>query len=284
MHPLLILLAFTGTSPSTADNTVVSHDDWSIPRRFTGRTVAGRLKGFPHRIVALTFDDGPDARNTRKVLDALHKHKARATFFLIGKQVAGNANLVRRMVKEGHVVGNHSWSHRYRLSVAEGEAEITKTDKATRTVIGSTPACFRSPGGFTNNGIAKEARKRGLPNFLWMVSSADTTKIGPSAISQNVVKSVQPGDIVLMHDGPGHHNTALAVPAVLEGLERKGYRFVTIPELCRAWDAWLTARGIRAGLQPAPGTKSTATEKPRKPRHATGKHSAGSRKPSPRVK
>ncbi|NUQ71607.1 MAG: polysaccharide deacetylase family protein [Chthonomonadales bacterium] len=225
--------------------------DWSIPARFRGVTVVGRIKGFPHRVVALTFDDGPDRRNTPIVLDALKRYRARATFFLIGEQVSANRALVERMVADGHVIGNHSWSHPYRLSQAEGESQLRRTDDAVRAIIGRPPACIRSPGGFTNNGIAKAIRARNQPNFLWMVSSADTRKIGSAEIARNVVRGARPGDIILMHDGPGHRATANAVLTILQGLSEKGYRFVTAPELCRLWDSWLTAQGVSQGIKPA---------------------------------
>lgn len=275
MRAFLPLLAglIPVTFPSSPN--VPSGADWSVPERFRGVTVVGRVRGFPERIVALTFDDGPDRANTPLVLDALMKHGAKATFFLIGEQVPANAGLVRRMVAEGHVVGNHSWSHPYRLSDGEGERQIARTEKTIEKIIGRKPACFRSPGGFTNNGIARAAHRRGLPNFLWMVSSADTTHIGSVAIARNVVSAVHPGDIVLMHDGPGHRATALAVPAILSGLAQKGFQCVTVPELCRAWDRWLTARGITKGIRATPPASATA----RCP-HRVGRPPASERPPS----
>jgi chitin deacetylase len=211
-------------------------------------------------VVALTFDDGPDRRNTPMVLAALRQHGHKATFFLIGEQVSANAALVQRIVAEGHAVGNHSWSHSYRMSDAEGASQIDRCDAAIVKAIGRKPACFRAPGGFTNNGIARVARSRGMPNFLWMVSSVDTRRIGPAAIAHNVTSSLHPGDIVLMHDGPGHRETALAVPAILEAMERKGLRSVTVPELCRIWDRWLTQKGVSVGIRPrAESTKTAAT-------------------------
>lgn len=234
-----------------------------MPGRFGSMTVVGRVKGFPEKIVALTFDDGPDARNTPMVLDALKRRGARATFFLIGQQVSANAGLVKQMAAEGHVVGNHSWSHPYRLSKAEGARQLAMTDAAIEKTIGRKSACFRSPGGFTNNGIAQAAREQGRANFLWMVSSVDTRRIGPAAIARNVTRSLHPGDIVLMHDGPGHRETAQAVPAILAEMERKGYRSVTLPELCRVWDRWLTAKGVGKGLRPPVASKPVAAKKPR---------------------
>jgi peptidoglycan/xylan/chitin deacetylase (PgdA/CDA1 family) len=246
-------------------------DPWSLPARFAGKTVVGRIKGFPEKIVALTFDDGPDRRNTPIVLDALKRHGAKATFFLIGEQVPANPELVRRMAAEGHVVGNHSWSHPYRLSKDEGASQLARCDAALERAIGRRTTCFRSPGGFTDNGIARAARERGLANFIWMVSSADTQRIGSAAIARNVVGAAHPGDVVLMHDGPGHRATAQAVESILSGLERKGYRCVTVPELCRVWDRWLSAKGVVAGIKAPPSRRApepvAATERPpRRPR------------------
>jgi len=248
---------------------VVAPDDWTVPARFHGQTVVGRIKGFPEKIVALTFDDGPDRRNTPIVLDNLRRHGARATFFLIGEQIKGNEDLLRRMVAEGHVIGNHSWSHPYHLSQSAGAAQIDRTDAAIEQVIGRRPTCFRAPGGFTNNGIALAARQRGLPNFIWMVSSVDTRRIGPAAIAANVTRSMHPGDIMLMHDGPGHKETVEAVPLILAAMERKGFRSVTVPELCREWDRWLTSKGVAQGLHLPPNTgKSSVSSKGTVKRHA----------------
>ncbi|NLH97898.1 MAG: polysaccharide deacetylase family protein [Chthonomonadales bacterium] len=255
---LFILLVPVGSPPST----VVS--DWTIPARFRSQTVVGRVKGFPEKIVALTFDDGPDRRNTPMVLDALKRHGQKATFFLIGEQVPANAELVRRMVADGHAVGNHSWSHPYRLSRDEGLRQIQRCDAAIMQAIGRKSACFRTPGGFTDNGIAQAARSQGLPNFLWMVSSADTRRIGSAAIARNVTRYLHPGDIVLMHDGPGHRETALAVPTILAGMERNGYRSVTVPELCRIWDRWLAEKGVNKGLKPTQPPKLSSPSKPRR--------------------
>ena len=253
LHPLVLLLL---APPVTPAGTI--HADWTIPARFRSQTVVGRVKGFPEKVVALTFDDGPDRRNTPMVLDALKKQGQKATFFLIGEQVSANAELVRRMAAEGHAVGNHSWSHPYRLSEGEGLRQIQRCDGAIVQAIGRPSACFRTPGGFTDNGIARAARGLGLPNFLWMVSSADTRRIGSTAIARNVTRSLHPGDIVLMHDGPGHGETARAVPAILAEMDRKGYRSVTVPELCRIWDRWLTEKGIPTGLRPAASPASSA--------------------------
>jgi peptidoglycan/xylan/chitin deacetylase (PgdA/CDA1 family) len=233
--------------------------DWTIPARFRSRTVVGRVEAFPEKIVALTFDDGPDRRNTPVVLDALKRYRAGATFFLIGEQVAANAGLVRRMVAEGHAVGNHSWSHPYRLSEAEGTRQLQRCDAAILSAAGRLPACFRAPGGFTNNGIANAARSQGRPNFIWTVSSVDTRRIGSAAIARNVTRGLKPGDIVLMHDGPGHRRTADAVPAILAEMQRKGLRSATVPELCRAWDRWLTSKGVANGIRPPATTSRSAT-------------------------
>ena len=265
LHALVLLLLVP--PGATAGNATA---DWSIPARFRSKTVVGRVKGFPEKIVALTFDDGPDRHNTPMVLDALKRDGQKATFFLIGEQVGANAELVRRMAAEGHAVGNHSWSHPYRLSEGEGVRQIQMCEEAVRQAIGRAPACFRSPGGFTNNGIANAARTLGHPNFLWMVSSADTRRIGPAAIARNVTGSLHPGDIVLMHDGPGHRETARAVPLILAELKRKGFRSVTVPELCRVWDRWLTEKGAPTGIKPPtpsrPGRKVETFGNRRKPR------------------
>jgi peptidoglycan/xylan/chitin deacetylase (PgdA/CDA1 family) len=142
------------------------------------------------------------------------------------------------MIAEGHAVGSHSYSHPAKTSTQRAAEELNKTEAAIRAAIGRSPTLFRPPYGIMKGNLARQALGRGYTVVLWTVSSADTRPIGPGVIANNVIHTPNPGDIVLIHDGPGHKASADALPQILDELGRAGYRFVTIPELISAWAAW----------------------------------------------
>jgi peptidoglycan/xylan/chitin deacetylase (PgdA/CDA1 family) len=233
--------------------------DWSLPERYRGHLVIERPAGFPTRIIALTFDDGPDPTVTPMVLQTLAEHGAHATFFVLGQWAKGREELLRQEVREGHCVGNHSYTHPPSTTAAQAEAEVQKTEKVIREAIGIKPTCFRPPFGITNGALAYVAKAHGYAAFTWTLGSADTDKhITVELIESNVIHTPDPGDIVLMHDGAGHEKTtAKALPRILTELTQEGFQFVTLPELMRAWDEWLNApkpesqpAGPRAGAGP----------------------------------
>jgi peptidoglycan/xylan/chitin deacetylase (PgdA/CDA1 family) len=182
--------------------------------------------------VAMTFDDGPSAENTPRLLDMLKQRNIKATFFLIGQNAAANPDLVRRILAEGHEIGNHSWTHPQlsKLSDDKVTAEITKTQDAIKDASGFTPTLLRPPYG------AITARQRewipnqfGLTIILWSVDPLDWKRPGPSVVTQRILSQVRPGAIVLSHDI--HKQTVDAMPATLDGLIAKGYKFVTVSQL-----------------------------------------------------
>jgi peptidoglycan/xylan/chitin deacetylase (PgdA/CDA1 family) len=225
--------------------------DWAVPPQDRGKIISRRLRRFPEKLIALTFDDGPDAWNTPRILSALAEHKAHATFFVLGSQAKRHPDLLRRIAAGGNVIGNHSYSHPARGSAAQAQRELDDTEKIILKAVGRKPTCFRPPYGITGNSLARLARRRGYAVITWTISAADTRPIGPAAIANNIIHTPDPGDIALMHDGPGHRATAEAVPAILDQLKKAGYRFVTVPELLRAWEKWRVIPGRRgAGGSP----------------------------------
>jgi peptidoglycan/xylan/chitin deacetylase (PgdA/CDA1 family) len=204
----------------------------------TGRVVNHRIRFFPQRLLALTFDDGPSADVTPRILKTLADHKAHATFFVLGAHARQHPELLRRMIVEGHAVGSHSYSHPAKASPQQAAQELNKTEAAIRAAIGRSPTLFRPPYGIMKGNLARQALARDYTVVLWTISSADTRPISPQVIANNVIHTPNPGDIVLIHDGPGHTSSANALPQILDELGRAGYRFVTIPELIAAWDAW----------------------------------------------
>jgi peptidoglycan-N-acetylglucosamine deacetylase len=182
--------------------------------------------------VAMTFDDGPSAENTPRLLEMLKQRNIKATFFLIGENVASNPDIVRRIIAEGHEVGNHSWTHPQlsKLSDDRVTAEITKTQDAIRDASGFTPTLLRPPyGAITMRQRQWIENKLGLSVILWSVDPLDWKRPGASVIAQRILTEVRPGAIILSHDI--HKQTIDAMPAALDGLIGKGYKFVTVSQL-----------------------------------------------------
>lgn len=210
--------------------------DWTVPERYRGEILRQRVRYFPHQLLALTFDDGPDPQITPKVLKALSEYDARATFFVLGQCAEQHPELLHDIVAAGHALGNHSYSHPARPSAEQAIAELEKTEQIIQQTTGRKTSLFRPPYGITDNALTRRALARGYTVVLWTISSADSNPIGPEVIASNVIYTPNPGDIVLMHDGSGHHRTAEALPRILEELGEAGFEFVTLPALMRAWE------------------------------------------------
>ncbi|GIH95160.1 hypothetical protein Psi01_57900 [Planobispora siamensis] len=179
------------------------------------------------KCIALTFDDGP-GRYTGTLLRHLAAHRAHATFFVVGQNVAANPGPVRQAVKAGHEIGNHSWSHRNltTLSGAEIRSELARTDRAVKAAAGVTPKIVRPPYGAFNGTVRSQTTR---PVVLWSVDTEDWRYRDSAAVARKAVKSASPGGVILFHDI--HPTTVKAIPKVLESLSARGYRFVTVSEL-----------------------------------------------------
>ena len=180
------------------------------------------------KVVALTFDDGPNSATTPKVLDILAKYKAKATFFVLGSKVAGNEAILKRMTEAGCEIGNHSWDHPSlsTLSADQIKWQIDSTNQAVSDVIGSNPKIVRPPYGATNETVKSIV---GVPQVLWSVDTLDWKNHDTQAILANVQSQIQAGAIILMHDI--HQTTVAALPTVMDYLVSQGYQFVTVSEL-----------------------------------------------------
>jgi peptidoglycan/xylan/chitin deacetylase (PgdA/CDA1 family) len=182
--------------------------------------------------IAMTFDDGPSAENTPRLLEMLKQRNIKATFFLIGQNAASNPEIVRRILADGHEIGNHSWTHPQlsKLSDEKVTAEITKTQEAIKSASGFTPTLLRPPyGAITPRQREWIENQFGLNVILWSVDPFDWKRPGASVITQRILSQVRPGSIILSHDI--HKQTVDAMPATLDGLIRKGYKFVTVTQL-----------------------------------------------------
>jgi len=192
------------------------------------------------RVVALTFDDGPDPRWTPRVLDLLHRHDAKATFFDTGLNAVARPDLVAAEVGAGHGVGVHTWSHPHltRLGASAIEAEIVRGAEAIQRAGAPEPRLFRPPFGASNETVDVVADAEGYRTVLWDLAlehylsrTSDTT-----AAVAAVLNRVRPGSIILAHDGgvPDRTRTLQALPMLLEGLEARGYRVVDVEALLAA--------------------------------------------------
>ncbi len=215
--------------------------DWTLPDRYRGRLITARVRHFPRKLLALTFDDGPDPTVTPLVLKALAAHGAHATFFVIGENAQEHPDLLRRQVAAGHALGSHSYRHLYKATPTQAASNLDRAAAVIEKATGRRPTLFRPPGGFTSGPLARLAQEQGYAVILWTISSADTARIGPEVIARNVIHTPNPVDIVLMHDSTGHQRTAQALPQILRELTAAGFEFVTIPELLRAWNEYLLA-------------------------------------------
>lgn len=180
------------------------------------------------KVVALTFDDGPNPATTPQALETLAKYGVKATFFVLGKNVSGNEDLVKRIKSEGHVVGNHSWSHPIlsQLSLNEAKKQITDTEEILTKVLGTSSKLMRPPYGAITDDIRNSLD---LSFIMWDVDSLDWKSKNEASILTEIQHQVANGSIVLMHDI--HSPTVTALPRVIEYLKNQGYTFVTIPEM-----------------------------------------------------
>ena len=180
------------------------------------------------KVVALTFDDGPNPATTNQALDTLSKYGIKATFFVLGKNVSGNEEILKRMKADGHVIGNHSWSHPVlsKLSLDDAKKQITDTEDALIKVLGSSSKLMRPPYGAITDDIRKSLD---LSFIMWDVDSLDWKSKNEAAILTEIQREVKNGSIILMHDI--HAETVNALPKVIDYLKGQGYDFVTIPDL-----------------------------------------------------
>ena len=180
------------------------------------------------KVVALTFDDGPNPATTNQALDTLSKYGIKATFFVLGKNVSGNEEILKRMKADGHVIGNHSWSHPVlsKLSLDEAKKQITDTEDALTKVLGSSSKLMRPPYGAITDDIRKSLD---LSFIMWDVDSLDWKSKNEASILTEIQREVKNGSIILMHDI--HAETVNALPKVIDYLKGQGYDFVTIPDL-----------------------------------------------------
>jgi uncharacterized protein (TIRG00374 family) len=201
-----------------------------------GRVINGA--SVMQRVVALTFDDGPSPDTTPKVLDALRRDGARATFFVLGKHAERHPDLIDRMVREGHEVATHGYDHAILTFASRREIarQLQRTDSIVRQLGAPPIRLFRAPHGFRNPLVVPTARRLGLRVCGWTAGVFDTALPGVDTIVERSKRALGPGAVLLLHDADGsgdgdRSQTAAAVPAILDAIRHAGLRTVTMSEL-----------------------------------------------------
>jgi peptidoglycan/xylan/chitin deacetylase (PgdA/CDA1 family) len=212
------------------------------------------------KVIAITFDDGPHPENTPRLLDMLKERKVKATFYVVGNMVKYNPQILKRMVEEGHEIGNHTVTHGT-LSRMSDESLLTELKNAHDQIVeacGVAPVSMRPPGG----AIKKDQKafvlgELGYPTILWSVDPEDWKRPGPAVVTSRLVNGASPGGILLVHDL--HKPTVDAMPDTLDQLLAMGYEFVTISELIALEEP-----------EPEPAPEETTGDAGEKPTAAAG--------------
>ncbi len=184
------------------------------------------------RVVAMTFDDGPHKTLTPRLLDILKERGIKATFFVVGRNVAEYPEIAKRIVDEGHEIANHTWSHPWltRLSDSSVRRQLQKTSDVIENCAGVKPVLFRPPyGALRKRQRAWIFKDFGYPEVLWTVDPLDWKRPGVSVVTRRIVDGASPGAIILAHDI--HESTIDAMPGTLDQLRAKGFEFATMSDL-----------------------------------------------------
>ncbi len=217
------------TEPGTINvekETAYGHDGHSL-RTNEGARVYDDID--PNKpMVALTFDDGPNKSSTTRILDALEKYNARATFFVVGYKVADNADLIKREYNLGCEIGNHTYSHVELTTIDSDQVagEIKNTEKAIRKITGQKRVVIRPPYGSVNDEILQEIK---YPIILWSIDTEDWETRNAKQTIKNVMNQVKDGSVILMHDS--YDESADAAEVIIQKLVKQGYQLVTVSEL-----------------------------------------------------
>ncbi|MCL2926498.1 MAG: polysaccharide deacetylase family protein [Trichodesmium sp. MAG_R01] len=221
---------------------------FSVPKRFQGKTVQNITLKNKQKVIALTFDDGPWKKTTEQILDILKTHNIKATFFVVGQYLNEHQEIGKKIVEAGHVIANHTWNHpdqKSKINQKRIESEIESTAKLIYQVTGKNTKLFRPPGGVLENGLADYVKERKHTVVLWSADSVDWYYRSAPEITKRVLNKASNGGIVLLHDGGGPRKHVVeALPKIISGLKKQGYEFVTIPELLTIKDRELNKQEL----------------------------------------
>ncbi len=219
--------------------------------------------------IALTFDDGPHETLTPKLLDLLARRHIKVTFFVLGECVQEHRDILARAAQEGHEIASHSWSHPQlnRKSDEEVRSQLKRTDDIIKSVTGHRPTLFRPPyGALTNKQKKSIPDEYGYKIILWDVDPLDWKDPGPAAVTNRILRETRAGSIILSHDI--HKGTVEAMPATIDQLLAKNYKFVTVSELIEHETPEPVKPKKPAGT-PAASAAAKTSLPPQVPAHAT---------------
>jgi peptidoglycan/xylan/chitin deacetylase (PgdA/CDA1 family) len=231
----MIALALTGVSAAAA--VTAGYQSMAPAGQWYGRTFTGLARG--SRQIALTYDDGPNDPHTLRLLEVLARHGVRATFFFIGRYVQQRPDIVREIVRSGHVAGNHTFTHPLLTFKSETEIhqELSQCRAALQDAVGEHSNLFRPPFGGRRPAVLRVARELGLEPIMWNVTGYDWNAPPTEVIERKVTRQIRGGDVILLHDG-GHKQlgadrsqTVIATDHLIAGYKSEGYEFVTIPQM-----------------------------------------------------
>ena len=233
MYRYIIAAAAAAAASSVGYQSMAPTGQWF------GRTFTGLGRGSQQ--LALTYDDGPNDPHTLRLLEVLARHNVHATFFLIGRYVQRRPDIVRELVKAGHVVGNHTFTHPLLTfkSAQELRAQLENCERALHDAVGERSNLFRPPFGGRRPAVLRTARGMGLEPIMWDVTGCDWNATSAEHIERKVTSQVRGGNVILLHDG-GHRDfgadrsyTVTATDRLMSRYKSEGYGFVTIPEMMR---------------------------------------------------
>ncbi len=197
-----------------------------------------RMRAQPDKTVALTFDDGPHPEATPCILDILKREEVKATFFVVGSRAQRCPEVLSRIAKEGHAVGNHTDTHPngfWAYSPRAIRRELSAAQESIRQAVGKKPVLFRAPVGIRNIFLHPALDASGLRLVSWSVRASDSFKSGAASIREKIVARARPGAIILLHDqrynGQAALGTVEALPGIIGDLKKQNYEFVTLPSV-----------------------------------------------------
>jgi peptidoglycan-N-acetylglucosamine deacetylase len=232
----MLVTALAGVAASAAA-LAAGYQSMAPTGQWYGRTFTNLSRGTKQ--LALTYDDGPNDPNTLRLMEVLARHHVRATFFLIGRFVQQRPDIVREIVKAGHVIGNHTFTHPLLTfkSAAEVRKELTDCRSAIQDAIGEHSNLFRPPFGGRRPAVLRIAHELGLEPIMWNVTGYDWNALPAEVIERKVSRHIRGGDVILLHDG-GHKQmgadrsqTVLATDHLITRYKSEAYEFVTIPQM-----------------------------------------------------
>jgi len=198
------------------------------------QTVIYKGKGNLKR-VALTFDDGPDTFFTPQILDILKKEKVKATFFVVGQLVQKNPHVLRRIIKEGHIVGNHSWDHPNFLNISNKQiiTQLENTSNLIYRITGKKPLLARPPYGNLDDRVIQIIQQSGYAIVKWSLDTLDWKGKDFEEIVSFISSNLGPSHIILQHSAgsPKLHGTVKALPEIIKIFKSNGYELVTLDKL-----------------------------------------------------